>query len=283
MEADSVSRLNNMRLPPGHFCGQNLRTRNVAGLTLTEIAYAPGSHIQTHSHELSQFCFVRQGTFSEVYGRKSRECAPLTLIGRPANETHGHQFYKGGARCFVIEIEHELLRRIREYSPVLDDSVEIQSGLSAWLATRLYNEFNNEDNASSLAMEGLTLELLSEVSRQQARVLEHKPSRWLERARDSLHAHFLEPIALAAIANSVGVHPIHLARVFRQSYGCTVGEYVRRLRIEFACREISQTDKSFTEIAVTAGFYDQGHFSRTFKQMVGLTPGQYRAVFRLSR
>ena len=51
---------------------------------------------------------------------------------------------------------------------MLDDSVEIQSGLSAWLATRLYNEFNNDDNASSLAMEGLTLELLSEVSRQQA-------------------------------------------------------------------------------------------------------------------
>jgi AraC family transcriptional regulator len=271
-----------MRLPPGHFCGQNLKARNVAGLTLTEIAYAPGCHIPTHSHELSQFCFVRQGTFSEVYGRKSRECMPLTLLGRPSDETHGHQFHNEGACCFVVEIGPEVLCRIREYAPVLDDSVEFQSGLSAWLAARLYNEFNHEDNASSLAIEGLTLELLSEVSRQRTRIPEHKPPRWLEHAREFLHAHFLESVTLAAIANSVGVHPTHLARVFRRSYGCTAGEYVRRLRIDFACREISQTDNSLTEIAITAGFYDQGHFSRTFKQMIGLTPRQYRAVFRVS-
>jgi AraC family transcriptional regulator len=272
-----------MRLPPGHFCGKNLRTRNVAGLTLTEIAYAPGCHIPAHSHELSQFCFVRWGTFSEIYGRKTRECIPFTLIGRPCDETHGHQFNNEGACCFVIEMGPELLGRIREYSPGLVDSMEFRSGSSAWLATKLYNEFNQEDNASLLAIEGLTLELLSEVSRQAGKASERTPPRWLKHARDFLETYFLESVRLADIANSVGVHPTHLARAFRQSYGCTTGEYIRRLRIEFACREISQTCNSFTEIAMAAGFYDQGHFSRTFKQMVGLTPGQYRAVFRVPR
>src|SRR5262245_8740054 len=109
----------NMRLPPGHLCGQRLKTRKVTGLTLTEVTYTPGCQVPKHSHELSQFCFVREGTFSEVYGRKSREGMPLTVIARPSDETHAHHFHDAGARCFVIEIGDEFLRRVREYSPVL--------------------------------------------------------------------------------------------------------------------------------------------------------------------
>lgn len=269
-----------MRRPPGHLYGRSLRARNVAGLTLTEISYAPGCRVPKHSHELSQFCFVRQGTFSEVYERKFREGLPMTVIARPPGETHSHHFHNAGARCFVIEIGRDCLRRVREYSLVLDDSAEFRSGFLAWLAARLYNEFHHEDNASSLAIEGLTLEMLSEAGRRQANVLERKPPRWLGHAIDFLQVHFLEPVTLADVASVVGVHPTHLARVFRQFYRCTIGEYVRRLRIEFACREVSLTRAPLTEIALAAGFYDQGHFSRTFKQIVGLTPREYRAAFQ---
>jgi AraC family transcriptional regulator len=268
------------RLPPGHLYGQNLRARIVAGLTLTETAYAPDCYVPKHSHELSQLCFVREGRFSEVYGRRSREGVPLTLIVRPSNETHSHRFHQAGARCFVIEIGSESLCRIREHSAVLDDSAEFQNGRLTWLAMRLYNEFHQEDGAAALAIEGLTLEILSEVSRKPMNVLDRHPPSWLEHARDFLHSHFSEPITLTDVAISAGAHPTHLARVFRRFYRCTMGEYVRGLRIEFACQQASATDASFTEIAIAAGFYDQSHFSRTFKQIIGVTPRQYRAAFR---
>lgn len=270
----------NTRLPAGRLYGQNLRTRNVAGLTLTEISYSPRFQVLTHSHELSQLCFVREGTFSEFYGRKSREVKPLTLIARPSGETHAHRFHNSGARCLIIEIGGESLRRIRECSNALDDSAEFQSGMIAWLGTRLYNEFHSDDHASLLAIEGLTLEILSEVSKRPARVSQPGPPRWLKHAKDFLHSHFSEPITLGDVAKAAGIHPTHLERVFRQQYHYTIGEYVRRLRIEFACRQVSLTDTSFMEIGLAAGFYDQSHFSRTFKQIVGLTPSQYRAAFR---
>ena len=270
----------NTRLPPGRLYGQNLRTRNVAGLTLTETWYPPDFQVLRHSHELSQLCFVREGTFSEFYGRKSREVKPLTLIARPCGEAHAHRFHNAGARCLIIEIGSEALRRIRECSTVLDDSGEIQSGMVTWLATRLYKEFHSEDDASLLAIEGLTLEMLSEVSKRRASGSSSRPPRWLEHAKEFLHSHFSEPITLGDVAKAVGTHPTHLARVFRQYYHCTTGEYVRHLRIEFACGEASLTDTSLMEIALAAGFYDQSHFSRTFKQMVGLTPSQYRSAFR---
>ena len=269
-----------MRLPPGRLYGQNLKNRQVGGLTLTEIVYPPGSHVPRHSHELSQFCFVQDGAFSEVYGRKFREGRPLTLIARPPDEAHAHRFLNSGAHCFVIEIERDFLQRVREHSLVLDDSAEFHGGLLAWLAKKIYNEFRRVDQASSLAIEGLTLEMMAETSRRNVKLLERRVPRWLEQAREFLHARFSETVALEDVAKSVGIHPVHLARVFRQTYCCTIGEYIRRLRIEFACREVSLTDTPFTEIAVTAGFYDQSHFSRTFKQIVGLTPREYRAAFR---
>jgi AraC family transcriptional regulator len=87
-------------------------------------------------------------------------------------------------------------------------------------------------------------------------------------------------LTLDGIAKSVGTHPVHLARAFRQHHYCTIGEYIRKLRVEFACCEITTTDSSLAEIAARTGFYDQSHFSRTFKRIIGVTPREYRAAFR---
>jgi AraC family transcriptional regulator len=163
---------------------------------------------------------------------------------------------------------------------ILDRSTEFNYGFSVWLAKRLYDEFYRMDGASPLAIEGLTLEMMAEVSRRYVKTSESTSPRWLERTRELLQAHFSEEMTLDRIAKTVGTHLVHLARVFRQYYGCTVGEYIRRLRVKSACRELSLTDAPLPQIALAAGFYDQSHFSRTFKKIVGLTPTVYRASFR---
>jgi len=78
----------------------------------------------------------------------------------------------------------------------------------------------------------------------------------------------------------VGIHPVHLAREFRRHYQCTIGEYVRRLKVEYACLQISVSEASLHQIALAAGFFDQSHFARTFKQIMGVTPGNYRRFYR---
>jgi AraC family transcriptional regulator len=134
------------------------------------------------------------------------------------------------------------------------------------------------DELSPLAIEGLTLELLAESSRQASRTQDRQPPRWLLRVSDLVQARFHEPLTLGAIAESVGVHPAHLARVFRRFYGCTLGDYVRKLRVEFACHRLTTSDTPLADIALAAGFSDQSHFSNTFKRHTGMPP----AVFRKS-
>lgn len=269
-----------MRLRPGRLFGDILKTSVGSELWLTETLCPPSFKAPRHSHELFQFCFVIEGGFSEKCGQRKRECTPLTLITHPSDETHANRYYSSGAHCFVVEIGEQWLSRFREYSLMLDCSTQFNHGFSVWLAKRLYNEFYRMDGASPIAIEGLTLEMMAEVSRRHVKTSESTSPRWLERTRELLQAHFSDEMSLERIARTVGTHPVHLARVFRQYYGCTIGEYIRQLRVEFACRELSLTDAPLAQIALAAGFYDQSHFSRTFKKIVGLTPTVYRASFR---
>ncbi len=125
------------------------------------------------------------------------------------------------------------------------------------------------------------LEVIAEAWRGSAGRLDRRPPHWLKWAKEILHEKFSEHLTLSDIAALVGVHPVYLATVFRRHHLCSMGEYLRRLRIEFACREISRTDAPLVDVALAAGFSHQSQFSRTFKRLTGQTPAQYRSQSRL--
>ena len=266
-------------LPYGHLYGKMLRRNEAAGFVLLESVYAPGLKVPMHSHEQSGFCFVLRGTFERVYERTSRACRPTDLSFHPSGEKHSERFYDSRAHLFSIQVSPQWLSRVRDYSIRLNDSAVFSRGVLSQLASRVYVEFRRMDEVSALAIEGLTLEIMAEAARQ-CLPADNAEARWLKQARELLHEKFKEPLTLTDVACEVDIHPVHLARVFRQHYHQTVGEYVRQLRLEFSRRELSATDKPLSEIALSAGFSSQSHFSTVFKRHVGLTPAQYRRISR---
>ena len=90
-----------------------------------------------------------------------------------------------------------------------------------------------------------------------------------------LHAEFCQPFSLTALAQRVGAHPVQLARAFRRCQRVTVGQYVRRLRVDYAMNALAGCD-SLPDIAARAGFSDQSHLGRVFRAATGMTPGQFR-------
>ena len=261
-------------LQRGQFYGRVSRSREVPAVTLTETRYPSGSKLPRHSHERSYFCFVLQGRFAEMYGNKSRACQPATLIFHPSGEAHWDHF-QTEVHCLNIQPDSHL-----EYQALrLAQPADFHGGAPAHLATKLYREFREMDEVSALAIEGLTLEMIAEATRSFKREARTTPT-WLKRAQELLHAHFAERLTLSFVAASVGVHPTHLAREFHKHHNLTVGEYVRQLRIEFACSQLSASDIPISEIAIAAGFFDQSHFSRTLKLLTGLSPAAYRKTFK---
>jgi AraC family transcriptional regulator len=269
------------RLPPGNFYGETVRQHHVGGFSLSETRYLPGSALPRHSHASHYFCFVLSGSYKESYDRKVRSCEPLTILYHPAGEIHAQSFETSAVDLFRIEVNPARLRHPGQTSLCLDGR-DFRSGYSVVLAQRLYQEFREPDSVSHLAIEGLGLELIATLARSsQSRTNDsRKPQRWLRRAYDLIKSRYLEHLTVNDIAGAVGVHPVTLAREFHRQYGYTVGQMVRCQRIDFACRELVKRDASVAEIAIAAGFYDQSHFARTFKRVIGVTPNCYRDNFR---
>jgi len=256
-----------------HF-GHSSEVREVAGLRLAERSYLSNFRTPVHSHQRAYFCLILDGTSTQTFGSNARLRKPMMTLFYPPDELQSETFGTGGGRIFNIEVDSRWLINFRKYSVIKDESTCFPGGSVTWLMMRLYEEFLGNNHVSSLAIEGLTLEIIAEASRKS--MSNNGSARWLEQARDILHEQFADNTSLASIAGIVGVHPVHLASAFRKHYRCTVGDYRRRLRIEYACRELSRSNLSLAEIALAAGFSHQAHFSRIFKRLMGITPTQYR-------
>ncbi len=93
-----------------------------------------------------------------------------------------------------------------------------------------------------------------------------------------IHANYARELSLSDIAESVHVSAFHLARLFKQSLGVSPHQYLIRLRVNNARWLLSagSGERSLAEVAAAVGFADQSHFTRHFKRMTGMTPGQFR-------
>jgi AraC-like DNA-binding protein len=232
-----------------------------------------------HSHELAKFCFVLSGDYVETLGSKAIARRPLSLIFHPPDTTHAEAHNAAGCH-FLVEVDARWLAYARQYSASFDSPIEFFDGSPIRAATQLYSEFRHLDMISPLAIQGLMFELLAETSRRSRNENLRCPPRWLDRVTELIHDRFQESISIKELAQSAGVHAVHVSRVFRKFHRCTVGEYVKRLRIEYASRQLSSSDTPLADIAAMAGFADQSHFSRLFKRHTGMLPSKFRATFR---
>jgi transcriptional regulator of acetoin/glycerol metabolism/AraC-like DNA-binding protein len=98
----------------------------------------------------------------------------------------------------------------------------------------------------------------------------------LRRVREHVEAHLSESMDLAVLAAVAGLSIYHFARGFKQSAGVTPHHYLTQMRLERAQEMLARTDLSLSDIAYAVGFSDQSHLARHFRQMLGMTPGQFR-------
>ena len=274
-----MTNCNVLTLPTGYFLGDTLRAGQVSGFRLTETFYPIGMSQPDHVHESSLYCFVLSGTYLERVGGRERTRDPISLTFYPAGSSHA-ETYRMPGRHLLVELNSEWIDCARDGGVQLDDPTELQIGSTTWLLMKVYREFLQLESDSQMALETLMVDLLDQTCRPARKSDETRAPRWLRDATDLLHSRFAENLGLREVAATVNIHAVHLARVFRKFNNCTIGDYVRGLRVKHAARRISGSTDSLAEIALEAGFADQSHLSRTFKQHTGMWPGQFRTLLR---
>jgi len=253
-----------------------LRRGRANGFSLTE-AWSPAGPIPMHAHPELSVTVLLEGAFEEHYLplHKAQQCQAGSLLVRPAGEAHANRLGRDGGRTLSIEFDTERLK-----ASGLDAMQSLplehrREGLFLDLGLAMSQELRRRDSASRIAIEGLCLELLARLLRLRQPASSHAVP-WLNQVREMIHARFRsEKLRIADLAAEAGVHAVHLARVFRRRYGVTPGEYVRRLRLEWA-RERMNGDESLAVVALECGFSDQSHFARAFRSRYGVTPGRMR-------
>jgi len=256
--------------------GTLLRRVQLPAASLTATAYPPRLRLTSHTHTGAFLLFVRDGGFLERYGQRSERCDRFTCIYRPAYDEHANEFDEEGAVLTAIDLSPAWVNRLRE-AGFAGERFRVRSPFVDQFGDRLDAELEAPDSMSEMVIESLATEVIVFASRLAGK---SERSVWAERARRLVEQEFASPLSLSGIASEVGVHPVHLARQFRASQGCTVGEYIRRVRVGFARRELVMTDKPVAEIAFDAGFSDHSQLTKTFKRITGRSPSAYRAQHR---
>jgi AraC family transcriptional regulator len=262
------------KLKAGEHYGKVSHKLQIPSAVLSESVYREKISLPEHSHELGFFTLIIEGGYSEQFGSESLFYSPMTVLWRQAEISHKDKIESGSSHFFFVEIKRDYFEKLLEYEKVPERLSE-RSGMLTWLAARLRGEIRDERVYSPLVAEGITLEMLGYLARRGV-TLEKRSPRWLARVVERLNAEFTENLTAEELAAEAGVHPVHLAAVFRRFEHQSLGEYVQKLRVDYASRLLLDRDLPLAEIAYSAGFSDQSHFTRVFKRCVGLTPGAFR-------
>ncbi|HUY14591.1 MAG TPA: AraC family transcriptional regulator [Terriglobia bacterium] len=267
-----------LNLHPSSFHGKATRSEETLSFRLTEYFYPAHFTTAPHSHEYAYLAVILSGGGTQSCDKRVRACGPRTVFFNPPGEIHSDHFHSQGSHQLTLELGPGRLSLFQDSSCRLERPVESQGGRGAVLAEMIYGEFRQMDAASPIAIEGLTIALMAEMLRPGPMLSKSVSPPWLRQVSDLIHDRYTERLTLRDLAEGAGVHPVHLAREFHRRMGRTIGQQIRHLRIEHACRLLSKGSQSLVEVGLATGFSDQSQFTRTFKAVAGVTPMQYRLL-----
>jgi AraC family transcriptional regulator len=253
-------------------------TQNVPGASVTLACFPPSLRLLSHVHERACLTVLLDGVMAEQVRGRERYCERASILVKPALERHEDVFGRHGSRQIIIEPSTTDEGPLAPFLSFFSTERFLKDGRAEQLARRLANELEHRDAFSPLAIPALTYELIVLLARSVGRKTptDQPPPPWLRRVCEFLQDARVGVPRLSDLAREAGVHPAHLSRAFRAHYGCSIGAFVRRQRIEAAAQALGTTDATIAGIAATNGFTDQSHFTRQFLRHFGLTPSEYR-------
>jgi AraC-like DNA-binding protein len=102
----------------------------------------------------------------------------------------------------------------------------------------------------------------------------------LAKVIEHIKKNFAEPLRINDLAKMAGLSPYQFEQRMRTIFCLTAGQFIQKTRIDAAIWKLQKSDETIVNIALSCGYADQSVFSRKFKQVAGLSPGQYRKIVK---
>lgn len=239
-------------------------------------SFAPHGRLPLHARGVDYLSLVLAGSYEETIGSTRLHCLPLSVRLHPAGEEHAHGFGRAGARCLNIELPGSWQRSVDRVLGGLGKPVVVALCSSSIVPLITRAQQGEVDLVEEVAV------ALMELCERQAAV-ERAPirNRAIRRAMDRVNDELPHTLSLTELALEAELHPTHFARSFKAFTGQTVGQFVRLRRCAYAQRLLAtNAQMSISRVALASGFADHAHFTRTLRDVTGLSPTQYRTLLR---
>lgn len=237
-----------------------------------------------HSHECFSIGAITHGRSTYLNEQARERIGAGSVVLMNPGDVHACNPLEGqpwSYRMFYVDVPWltELQQQLgfsrnqplHAFSTILSQDPMLYAGLN-----RLYDLLCDQQ-ADSLGKHCALLEFFAELQRRLAPAprCRREDNPRVHLAAEFIRAHCTEALKLEDICAAAGLSPSYLTRSFRRGYGMTPHAYLINSRIQYAQSRLRQGGE-IAEVALAAGFADQAHLQRTFKQLLAATPGQYR-------
>lgn len=268
---------------PSSFARENLLHLQETG---TLRALKP--HISKRTELLSYLFFIVLEGSGELayqnrtYALKAGDCVFIDCSQAYYHKTAANDLWKLGWVHFYGPNMRQIYEKYEKRGglPVFDAGIKL--GNYRQLLQEVYMVAASSDYVRDMKinekLSGL-LSLLMESSWQGEVEEVAKKRKRLEEIRDYLDLHYREEITLEKLEKLFFINRYYMARAYKEQYGTTINHYILEKRVTAAKELLRFSDMNIEAVAEACGVADANYFSRMFRKIEGITPGNFRKMW----
>ena len=260
----------------GQFFGNVAERWAADSIVVNRLVHDRPRALPSHAHQAGFVSLMLHGEYRETAGLTQFGYEPFSCVYHPPGMEHHDVIGCAGVILLTLEFRPELFDGMELGGINLRPIIDLSGTRPAWDLMGLYRRITALE-ANQLDIESRAAALAFSIVQSSIRL--PRSLRSLHRACEYIHAHFRENLTLAQVARAADVHPVYLGQIFRQEFSETLGEYLNRIRVHAATEMLVNSDLPLGIMALDLGFYDQSHFTRIFRQFIGITPAVFRAEY----
>lgn len=222
-----------------------------------------------HSHEDIHLSLILQGGNLESRKKEDKQVTPGKIMAYHQGEIHRNRFTAFPSKNLNLEFKKTFFTENNLNFNQLFCSNTQQ--LNVYLnLIKIYNELYIDDLYSKESIGSSLISLFTPAS-----ISLHKPT-WVIHLREIIEDRWDEFISLDELSKTLCIHPVTISKYFKKYYQGSLGDYMRKVKVQRALNYLLHTKMSITEIAFACGFSDHSHMTRIFKLYLRCIPKEVR-------
>ena len=240
------------------------------------VYYPSNLYLTKHAHDVAQVSLLLSGSAHEINQRSSECIGPGKVRLKPYAYQHENTFGPLGALYLSINLQHDHAELRDSFSDLINTEASSANALLNFqpLLTLFFQHTGQLSSQSVVRIEETIADTLSALTPTARKQINHVPQ-WLKQAREAL---IETDLTVQDIAQQLGIHRVHLSRLFKRYFGCTISRFRHAIRVQECIHQLVRT-RAQSLASLDHQFSDQSHMNRSFKSLVRTTPTQLKEAF----